>query len=50
MTLYRGTILDTPEDPFTGGVLRAEADAGLLVRDGAIVERGGFAGLRARHG
>jgi len=50
MTLYRGTILDTPEDPFTGGVLRAEADGGLLVRDGAIVERGGFAGLRARHG
>jgi guanine deaminase len=50
MTLYRGTILDTPEDPFTGGALRAEADGGLLVRDGAIVERGGFAGLRARHG
>jgi guanine deaminase len=49
VTLYRGTVLDTPADPFTGGQLRAEADAGLLVRDGGIVERGGFAGLRRRH-
>ena len=49
MTLYRGTVLDTPEDPFTGGALRAEADAGLLVREGVIVDRGGFAGLRRRH-
>jgi guanine deaminase len=49
MTLYRGTVLDTPDDPFTGGTLRAEADAGLLVRDGSIVERGGFADLQARH-
>ena len=43
MTLFRGTVLDTPDNPFTGGALRAEADAGLLVRDGAIVERGGYA-------
>jgi guanine deaminase len=49
MTLYRGTILDTPESPFTGGGLRAEVDGALLVRAGAIVERGGFAELRARH-
>jgi guanine deaminase len=49
MTLYRATVLDTPLDPFTGGSLRADADAGLLVRDGAIVERGGFAELRGRH-
>lgn len=49
MTLFRGTVLDTPHDPFSGGVLRAEADAGLLVRDGAILERGRFAVLRARH-
>jgi guanine deaminase len=49
MTLYRGTIVDTPDDPFTGGALRAEADGGLLVRDGAIVERGGYGALRARH-
>ena len=26
MTLYRGTILDTPDNPFTGGTLRAEAE------------------------
>jgi guanine deaminase len=49
MTLFRGTVLDTPDDPFTGGVLRAEADAGLLVRDGIIRDRGPFAGVRARH-
>lgn len=49
MTIFRGTVLDTPDDPFTGGSLRAEADAGLLVRDGVIVERGGFAELRRRH-
>ena len=49
MTLYRGTVLDTPENPFTGGTLRADADAGLLVRDGAIVERDGYGVLRARH-
>ena len=28
MTLFRGTFLDTPHSPFTGGHLRAEADAG----------------------
>jgi guanine deaminase len=49
MTLYRGTLLDTPENPFTGGALRAEADGALLVHDGTIVERGTFAALRARH-
>ena len=49
MTLYRGTVLDTPDDPFTGGVLRADADAGLLVRDGTIEARSGFAELRVRH-
>ncbi|SDX98840.1 guanine deaminase [Modestobacter sp. DSM 44400] len=49
MTLFRGTVLDTPDDPFTGGALRAEADAGLLVRAGVIVERGSFAELRGRH-
>ena len=48
-TLYRGTILDTPESPVTGGALRAEADGALLVRDGTILERGAFAALHARH-
>ena len=49
MTLYRGTVLDAPDDPFTGGALRADTDAGLLVRDGVVVERAAFAGLAARH-
>jgi guanine deaminase len=49
VTLYRATVLDTPDDPFAGGVLRADADGGLLVREGAVVDRGGFADLRARH-
>ena len=49
MTLFRGTVLDTPDDPFAGGVLRAAADAGLLVRDGVILERGPFAEVRG-HG
>src|SRR3712207_8018370 len=49
MTLYQGTVLSTAVDPFTGGAIRAEADAELLVRDGTIEARGGFAELRARH-
>ena len=49
MTLFRGTVVDTPDDPFAGGDLRAVADAGLLVRDGVILERGPFAEVRARH-
>jgi guanine deaminase len=49
MTLYRAQVLDTPDDPFAGALLRSDADAGLLVRDGAIVERAGYAHLAARH-
>jgi guanine deaminase len=49
MTLFRGTVFDTPDDPFTGGALRVESDAGLLVLDGVVVERGSFAHVRARH-
>jgi len=49
VTLFRGTVVDTPDDPFAGGDLRAVADAGLLVRDGVLVERGPFAEVRARH-
>ncbi len=49
MTFYRAHVLDTPDDPVRGGRLRADADAGLLVRDGAIAERGTFAGVRGRH-
>lgn len=49
MTIFRGTFLDTPASPFTGGVLRAESDAGVLVRDGVIVERGGYDAVRRAH-
>ena len=50
MTIYRAQVLDTPEDPFRGGVLRTDADAGLLVTaDGLIADRGPFAEVRARH-
>jgi len=50
VTIYRAQVLDTPEDPFRGGALRAEADAGLLVTaDGQIADRGPFAEVRARH-
>ena len=50
MTIYRAQVLDAPEDPFRGGSLRAEADAGLFVTaDGEIADRGPFAEVRARH-
>jgi guanine deaminase len=49
MPLYRAQVLDTPGDPFGGGALRADADAGLLVVDGAIVERGPYAAVRRDH-
>ena len=32
MTIYRATVLDTPETPFDGGRLRAEQDCGLPSR------------------
>ena len=50
MTLYRATVLDVPGDPFTdSGALRADDDAGLLVRDGVIAARGPFAPLQRAH-
>jgi guanine deaminase len=50
MTLYAGTILDTPGDPFTGDPGEALAETGaLLVRDGVIRARGTFAALRAEY-
>jgi guanine deaminase len=49
MPLYRAQVLDTPGDPFRGGALRADADAGLLVAGGAIVERGPYAAVRRDH-
>lgn len=48
MTVYRGTFLDTPDSPFTGGKLRSEQDGGLAVDDdGTITARGGFEQVRA---
>ncbi|MCL2732252.1 MAG: guanine deaminase [Actinomycetia bacterium] len=49
MTLYRARTADTPGNPFTGAALRADDDAGLLVRGGVIAERGPFAPVRSRH-
>ncbi len=49
MTLFHGTFLDTPDNPFAGGGLRVEQDGAVLVRDGVIVERGAAADLRRRH-
>ena len=43
MTIYRAQVLDTPDDPFTGGALRTDGDAGLRVVDGVITARGPFA-------
>jgi guanine deaminase len=48
--IYRARVLDTPEDPFHGGRLRAEPDAGLYVAaDGQIADRGPYEDVRARH-
>ena len=50
MTLYAGTIVDTPGDPFDGDPADALAETGaLLVRDGIIWARGALAALRAEH-
>jgi guanine deaminase len=47
VTLFRGTVVDTPEDPFAGGRLRVDHDAGLLVHEGTVVARGGYDEVRA---
>lgn len=49
MTLFRGTFLDTPENPFTGGTLRVATDAALLVENGVIRARGPYQELRRAH-
>jgi guanine deaminase len=50
MRLFRGSFLDTPDDPFLGGVLRAEDDGGVLVDEtGTITARGSYAALVAAH-
>jgi len=49
MTIYRATALDTPDNPFTGGALRCEEDAGIHVEDGVIRARGGFREVLDEH-
>ncbi|HEY0716070.1 MAG TPA: amidohydrolase family protein, partial [Streptosporangiaceae bacterium] len=52
MTIYAGTIIDVPGDPFAGdpaGALTASDDSALLVQDGVIRARGPLAQLRAAH-
>ena len=49
MTLFHARVLDTPDDPFTGGTLRSDDDAGVLVVDGVVAERGDYATVRAAH-
>ncbi|MFF0338851.1 guanine deaminase [Kribbella sp. NPDC004875] len=49
MTLYRGTFIDTPENPFAGAGLRVAVDAGVLVDNGMIVARGPFLEIREAH-
>jgi guanine deaminase len=49
MTIYRATVLDTPQSPFTGGALRADEDAGILVQDGVIRARGAIAEISRAH-
>lgn len=48
MTIYRGTFVDTPADPFAGGELRSE-DGALLVADGQIVAWGPWESVRSAH-
>jgi guanine deaminase len=48
VTVFRGTFLDTPTSPFTGGHLRSESDLALVVEDGVIVAREPFSA--AYHG
>lgn len=50
MTLYRATLMHTPDSPFTvGDALHALDDGGLLVERGRIRACGPFADLRAAH-
>jgi guanine deaminase len=50
MTIYAGTVVDTPGDPFAGDPAAALAEDGaLLVRDGVIRARGALAALTAGH-
>ena len=49
MKIFQGTFLDTPDDPFGGGTLRAHEGAVLVDDDGLIAGRGSYAELSAAH-
>lgn len=49
MTIVKGTFFDTPDNPMTGGRLRAATGSALLVQHGVITARGSFEQLRAAH-
>ncbi|TCN41877.1 guanine deaminase [Kribbella orskensis] len=49
MTIFRGTFLDTPDNPFSGGSLRVATDTAVLVQDGLIVARGNASDIRSAH-
>jgi guanine deaminase len=49
MTIFRGTFIDTPDNPFAGAGPRVGTNAGLLVEDGVIVARGPFLEVRRAH-
>lgn len=42
MTIYRATVLDTPDSPFDGAPLRTGTDIGLRVVEGVITRRDSF--------
>lgn len=42
MTIYRATVLDTPDSPFDGAALRTGTDIGLRVVEGVITRRDSF--------
>jgi len=49
VTVYRARVMDTPDDPFAGGALRASDDEGIVVDGGVITARGPFEAIRAEH-
>ena len=52
MTLFRGTVMDTPGDPFHGDPAEAlvvDQDGGVVVQDGIIAARGSFAQLQQEY-
>jgi guanine deaminase len=47
--IYRARTFDTPSDPFAGGELRSDGDAGLVVEDGVIIDRADYPSAQTRY-